>query len=118
MIEATVNSSHIMDHIDAPAGAAYQGTHASHGSQRSSRLHDFLHQPLAGPHLSPISNGVTTISFHGSRSTIAAASGSHHQFSSDPPALLAAHDVNRLGQRDDSRVHPHRSAMFVSGPAQ
>ena len=37
----------------------------------------------------PASPGVTTISRQGSRITIAAASGSHHQFSSNPPLLLA-----------------------------
>ena len=42
---------------------------------------------LKGCH--PASAGVTTISRQGSRITMAAASGSHHQFSSKPPRLLA-----------------------------
>src|SRR5277367_6540078 len=78
--DATSNSSHIMDHMDVPAGAcAASGPPAFTICCINAALDHTC---------SPASNGLTTISFHGSCSTMDAASGSHHQFNSGPPCEL------------------------------
>src|ERR1700675_2805052 len=79
--DATSNSSHIMDHMDVPAGGC------------ASRYTCFTCAASGPPDLtissisaaldhtcSPASKGLMTISFHGSCSTMDAASGSHVQF--------------------------------------
>src|SRR4051812_27765909 len=87
--EATVSSSHIMDHMEVPAGGLESRytlfTCLAKGPPlcTTRRINSGLDQTCA-----PASNGVTTISFQGARRVMDAASGSHHQFSSAPPALL------------------------------
>src|SRR6266852_5684314 len=88
-IEATVSSSHIIDQVVVPEGGldsrytCFTCLASGPPASTTRRINRSLDHTFA-----PTSNGVMTISFHGSRITIAAASGSHHQLNEGLPALL------------------------------
>src|ERR1700733_4319341 len=87
--DATSNSSHIMDHMDVPAGGcASRYTCFTCALSGPPAFTIFPIKSALDHTCSPASYGLITISFHGSRITMEAASGSHHQFSSGPPRKL------------------------------